>query len=109
MANRGTVMLGQRNLQVTSRQLVRINYENWLDCERGETLSSVTVTVIPVSTPATAATVDTISLTPNKRSVLFIIGGPGIVGDQFNVQVVVNTTLTQERTDLVGVTVVAVM
>src|ERR1700687_6143032 len=101
-------MLGQRNLQAGSRQLVRINYENWLDCKRGETLTGVTVTVIPVSTPATAAKVDTIAVTPNRRSVTFVIGGPGQVGDQFNVQVVANTTLTQERTDLIGVTVVAV-
>jgi hypothetical protein len=101
-------MLGQRNLQVTSRQLVRINYDAWLDCARGEQLTGVTVTVIPISTPATGAIVDSVTVSPNRQSVRFVIGGPGVVGDQFNVQVVANTTLTQERTDLIGVTIVAV-
>ena len=100
--------LGNRTLQVGARQLVRVKYGQWLDCKRGETLSSVTVTVIPVSTPATAATVDTLITYPDKESISFVIGGPFVVGDQFNVQVTVQTSLTQQRKDLLGIQVVAV-
>ncbi len=101
-------MLGARNLQVQSRQLVRVNYDQWLDCARGETIQSVNVTVIPVSTPATAATVDSVSVLPDREGVMFVVGGPGVVGDQFNLEVQITTSLSQSRADLIGVTVVAI-
>ena len=101
-------MLGARNLQVQSRQLVRVNYSQWLDCARGEQLAGVTVTVIPVSTPATGATIDSAVVLPDRESIVFVVGGPGVVGDQFNIEVQITTTLTQSRTDLIGVTVVAI-
>ena len=100
--------LGNRNLQVGSRQLVKVTYDQWLDEGRGETLTGVTVTVIPVSTPATGATVDTVAVTPNREAITFVIGGPMVVGNQFNIQVTINTTLTQTRSDLLGITVVAI-
>lgn len=92
---------------VGERRLLTISYRNWLDGCRGETLTLVTVTVIPISSPATAATVDTVALSPNKESVSFIVGN-GAVNDQFTVELVATTTLTQTRIDTITVNVLAV-
>jgi len=100
--------LGTRNLQVGSRQLVKIDYSQWLDDCREEQLTGAQVSIIPVSTPATAATVDTVTVLPNRESLTFVLGGPFVTGDQFNIMIVINTTLSQSRIDLIGITAVAI-
>lgn len=91
------MLLGKIIQRVNARRRVPINYENWL--QRGEQLTGVVCTV-----DQGTATVDTITLAPDRKSVSFFLEG-GTLGDLFNVIVEANTNYTSRRYDTVQVMV----
>ncbi len=89
-------MLLARLRQVVDQRLrIDIDYRDWL--VTGETLVAVYCTI-----DAGSATVDTIVLSPDRKSVSFFLVG-GTFQDQFNVIVEADTTLTQARFDHIEV------
>lgn len=91
------MLLGQFIQRVGARRRVVIDYQYWLT--RGEQVTGVTCTV-----DQGQATVDTIVLAPDRKSVSFFVDG-GTLGDIFNVIVEANTNYTARRYDTVNVMV----
>lgn len=91
------MLLGQFIQRVGARRRVVIDYQYWLT--RGEQVTGVVCTV-----DQGQATVDTIVLAPDRKSVSFFVDG-GTLGDIFNVIVEANTNYTARRYDTVNVMV----
>ncbi len=91
------MLLGFYKQLVGARQRFVVDYRDWL--ATGEVLSSVTCTV-----DAGTATVDTITLANDEKSVSFFLAG-GSLGDQFNIIVEADTSLTARRFDRIEILV----
>ncbi len=91
------MLLGFYKQLVGARQRFVVDYRDWL--ATGEVLSSVTCTV-----DAGTATVDTIVLSDDQKSVSFFLAG-GSLGDQFNIIVEADTSLTARRFDRIEILV----
>lgn len=85
------MLLAKRNVLVNDRVRFDIDYRDWL--QRGEILSGVTCVV-----DAGTATVDTITLEPNKKQAYFFAKG-WTLGDRFNIIITANTTFSQIKND----------
>jgi hypothetical protein len=88
------MLLGRISQLVGDRHRLEVNYElldDWL--EPGEHVNDVSCVI-----DAGTATVDTVVLSPNKRSVSFILDG-GTLFDEFNVVVIADSSLGQRRHD----------
>lgn len=72
-----------------------VDYSDWLDT--GETLSGTpTLNVIGTTTPPLVA--DGIALSTDSTGVVFYISG-GLDGEEYQVDILVNTTATQTKED----------
>ncbi len=89
------MLVGRYKQLVGMRQRFVIDYRDWL--ATGEVLTSVVCTV-----DSGTATVDTITLANDEKSVSFFLDG-GTLGDQFNVIVEADTSFTQRRYDTIEV------
>ena len=91
------MLLGKIIQTVSGRRRVVINYRAWL--YTGEQVTGVVCTV-----DQGEATVDTIVIAPDGKSVSFFLDG-GTLGDLFNIIVEANTNITQRRYDTVAASV----
>lgn len=91
------MLLGKIIQTVNARRRVVIDYRRWL--YTGEQVNGVVCTV-----DQGEATVDTVVIAPDGKSVSFFLAG-GTLGDLFNVIVEANTNITQRRYDTVAVSV----
>lgn len=91
------MLLGKKFQRVGARQRVVVDYVDWLAV--GEILTGVVCTV-----DQGTATVDTITLAPDCKSVSFFVDG-GTLNDIFNVIVEANTNITQRKYDTINFTV----
>lgn len=91
------MLLGKIIQRVNARRRVVIEYDDWL--QQGEQVTGVVCTV-----DQGQATVDTITLAPDRKSVSFFVVN-GTLGDLFNVIVEANTNYTSRRYDTVAVMV----
>lgn len=91
------MLLGKFIQRVNARRRVVIDYSDWL--AKGEQVTGVVCTV-----DQGAATVDTITLAPDRKSVSFFVAN-GTLGDLFNIIIEANTNYTSRRYDTVQVMV----
>ena len=91
------MLLGKVIQKVGARKRIAVDYSEWL--QEGEWLTAVDCTV-----DQGEATVDTITLAPDAKSVSFFLDG-GTLNDLFNVIVEATTNITQRRYDIVQVLV----
>jgi len=91
------MLLGRLIQNVNARTRVVINYRRWLIT--GEIVTGVVCTV-----DHGEATVDTIVIAPDGKSVSFFVVD-GTLDDLFNVVIEANTNITQRRYDTVAVSV----
>lgn len=85
------MLLGRKEQNPGARQRIVISYRDWLAV--GEQLTAVVCSV-----SAAPATVDTITLAPDKKSVSFFVDD-GTLDTEFNVVVEATTNTTQVRYD----------
>lgn len=91
------MLLGKFIQRVNARRRVVVDYQDWL--QRGEQVTGVVCTI-----DQGEATVDTIALAPDRKSVSFFVEG-GTLNDIFNVIVEANTNYTARRYDTINVMV----
>jgi hypothetical protein len=89
------MLLGKVIQRVGARRRITIDYSDWLT--QGEWLTGVACTV-----DQGEATVDTIALAPDAKSVSFFLDG-GTLADIFNIIVEATTNYTARRYDTVQV------
>lgn len=88
------MLLGKRTQRVGERQRVVVDYSDWL--ATGEIITGVVCTV-----DHGEATVDTIVIAPDAKSVSFFVEG-GTLNDIFNVIVEANMNTTQRKYDTIN-------
>lgn len=91
------MLLAHKILLIGDRKRVVVNYDSWLDQFERVTAAHCTV-------DQGTATVDTIAVAPDGRSISFFIHG-GSLGDLFNVIIEADTSRTQIRFDTISFSV----
>ncbi len=91
-----------RKHTVGDRRRWVVDYTDWL--VQGDFLS--TATAVSNSTSVTPATVDTVSVDPDARHVIFFLNG-GALNEAFTVTVTITDTLSQVKENIFDFIVVA--